>query len=190
MFIRLLSFSVGLLFSLSVFAGSNYRQIDWLDLLTPADLKAMESLPEIDHTSSPERKPARNKNQTQQFTSNIKNDRVRSKWDKVLNSTTVRQELNGTAIRIAGFLVPLETDGKGNTTEFFLVPYQGACIHMPPPPVNQIIYLKLNKGYAFKPSDIYEGFWVNGILHTELTQHTIARAAYSMTVDTIRLYTP
>jgi hypothetical protein len=169
-------------------AAGGYRELDWMDLLTPSDRQAMEHLPAIDHSVSPERKPDRNLSASSQFTRDIKNEKVRKQWEKVLNDTTVRPELNGTQVRIAGYLVPLETNAQNKVSEFFLVPYLGACIHVPPPPPNQLIYVKYAKGYAFQPQDIYEGFWVEGTLHTELTHNKIANAAYTMTGDSIRIY--
>ncbi len=56
----------------------------------------------------------------------------------------VRNELNGSKVKIPGFVIPLEGDDKA-VTEFLLVPYFGACIHVPPPPPNQIIYVKFKK---------------------------------------------
>ncbi len=50
--------------------------------------------------------------------------------------------LNGRRVQIAGFLVPLEDDASA-VSEFLLVPYFGACIHLPPPPPNQMIYVKM-----------------------------------------------
>ncbi|WP_201266804.1 DUF3299 domain-containing protein, partial [Pseudomonas aeruginosa] len=50
--------------------------------------------------------------------------------------------LDGKAIRLGGYPVPLENDAKGRVTEFFLVPYPGACIHVPPPPPNQIVLVR------------------------------------------------
>ena len=41
-------------------------------------------------------------------------------------------------------MVPLEDD-LDVVTEFLLVPYAGACIHVPPPPPNQIVYVKMDK---------------------------------------------
>src|SRR5690606_41234775 len=46
--------------------------------------------------------------------------------------------LNGKKIRIPGYVVQLEGDAD-KVTQFLLVPYFGACIHVPPPPPNQII---------------------------------------------------
>ena len=65
--------------------------------------------------------------------------------------TAVVEELNGKHVRIPGYLLPLELDGT-KVTEFFLVPYVGACIHVPPPPPNQIVHVKLveNESYQSK----------------------------------------
>ncbi|MDR1936219.1 MAG: DUF3299 domain-containing protein [Candidatus Accumulibacter sp.] len=51
----------------------------------------------------------------------------------------------GRYIRIFGFVVPLEWDNESAISEFLLVPYFGACIHVPPPPPNQIIHVRLDK---------------------------------------------
>jgi hypothetical protein len=52
------------------------------------------------------------------------------------------QGLDGQNIRLPGYIVPLEVSEEGRTTEFLLVPYFGACIHVPPPPSNQIVHVK------------------------------------------------
>ena len=58
---------------------------------------------------------------------------------------TVNISLNNKKIVIGGYLLPLNyIDQK--VTEFLLVPWVGACIHTPPPPRNQLIYLKTKEG--------------------------------------------
>lgn len=54
----------------------------------------------------------------------------------------VVKALDGQNIRLPGYIVPLEVSEEGRTTEFLLVPYFGACIHVPPPPSNQIVHVK------------------------------------------------
>ena len=51
----------------------------------------------------------------------------------------VVKSLDGQNIRLPGYIVPLEVNEEGRTTDFLLVPYFGACIHTPPPPANQIV---------------------------------------------------
>ena len=90
---------------------------------------------------------------------------------------SVVEEYNGQTVRVPGFIVPLEYEGE-SVTEFFLVPYFGACLHNPPPPPNQIIYVATES--SVEVSSIYEPFWVEGLLETKQTGNEIATAAYTM----------
>lgn len=87
------------------------------------------------------------------------------------------QSLNGKQVKIPGFVVPLEGD-ENATTEFLLVPYFGACIHVPPPPPNQIVYVKFSKGVPI--DNLYDAIWVVGTLSTEGWQGEIATVGYSL----------
>ena len=58
--------------------------------------------------------------------------------------------------RIPGFVVPLKTTEDIRILEFFLVPYYGACIHVPPPPPNQIIHVKYKEGFTLEA--LYRSF--------------------------------
>jgi hypothetical protein len=78
---------------------------------------------------------------------------------------TANAELNGKVVRIPGYLLPLEFEDK-KVVEFLLVPWVGACIHEPPPPANQIVHVKLNKGFDIG-DDMYTPVWVNGVMKTE-----------------------
>lgn len=57
----------------------------------------------------------------------------------------VNRRLDGAIISISGFVVSLERNSDDALVDFLLVPYYGACIHVPPPPPNQMIYVKLNQ---------------------------------------------
>ena len=81
---------------------------------------------------------------------------------KILQTSFV-EELNGQRVRIPGYLLPLEVSAT-KVTEFLLVPYIGACIHVPPPPPNQIIYVKLGKKRGYKSKNLYEPVWVTGVI--------------------------
>lgn len=78
--------------------------------------------------------------------------------------TLTEQKYDGERVAIAGYLLPLDFDPAG-TTEFLLVPYFGACIHEPPPPPNQVIYLKSSAPYA--PAALFEGVLVTGIMRVQ-----------------------
>ena len=52
------------------------------------------------------------------------------------------EKANGAAVRILGFMVPFD-DEEQKTTEFLLVPVMGQCVHLPPPPPNQIVLVRM-----------------------------------------------
>ncbi|MBT1065961.1 DUF3299 domain-containing protein [Bowmanella sp. Y26] len=89
----------------------------------------------------------------------------------------VVQELDGQQVRIPGFVVPLEGDDE-KLTEFLLVPYFGACIHVPPPPPNQIVYVKFEKGTPVE--SLYDAVWITGTLSTKGWSGDIATVGYSL----------
>ena len=90
--------------------------------------------------------------------------------------------LNGKEVKIPGFVVPLEGDAD-TTTEFLLVPYFGACIHVPPPPPNQIVYVKFATGVPI--DNLYDAIWVVGTLSTEGWSGEVATVGYSLKGVTI-----
>lgn len=86
--------------------------------------------------------------------------------------------LDGSEVKIPGFVVPLEGD-KETLTEFLLVPYFGACVHVPPPPSNQIVYVKFAEGIPVE--NLYDAIWVIGKLSTKGWSGDIATVGYSLT---------
>lgn len=87
----------------------------------------------------------------------------------------VRPELNGSTVKIPGFVIPLEGD-EDTVTEFLLVPYFGACIHVPPPPPNQIIYVKFPQGAPIQ--QLWDVVYVIGTLKTESMSLELADTGY------------
>ncbi len=159
-------------------AASEVKTIEWTDLMPEEDLKLLQQMPEVQHDYS----------QPSPFDDNYQgDDPVAQQWQQILTSAKVRQEFNNTKVRIPGFIVPLEFDAEQNVTSFFLVPYFGACIHVPPPPPNQIIYMHGAKN--LKADMIYSPFWISGTLITETMTHDLGQAAYSMAVDKVEEYT-
>ena len=128
-------------------------EIDWLKLLPPADLKAMQDAPPVDHN-------APGAPTGFQFSGTV-------------------PEMDGRSGRIAGYIVPIETDAQGKLAEFFLVPYFGACIHMPPPPPNQIVHVALPE--PIEMTDIYAPYWVAGTVRIEHHDDELGSSAYAMT---------
>ena len=91
----------------------------------------------------------------------IENDLWNPIYDE--NATKLNTALEGELIRMPGYMIPLELDAKG-VTEFILVPYVGACIHVPPPPRNQIVYAKAPPGKGYPSEDLFDPVWVTGVI--------------------------
>jgi hypothetical protein len=141
-------------------SGADASEIDWLELMPPEDIKKLQELPAVDHSGM-------------------------ISAEQFMSFNTVK-ELDGRKGKIAGYVVPIETNEAGELTAFFLVPYFGACIHVPPPPPNQIIYAKLDK--AIPVPDMYAPQWVEGTLLIERTDNEIGASAYTLKVDSVTLW--
>jgi hypothetical protein len=91
--------------------------------------------------------------------------------------------LDGKQIKIPGFMVPLE-DSQKSVTEFLLVPSPQACIHVPAPPPNQMIYVKMKEG-----SDVAFGpIWVYGVLHLVTKKSMYGEASFELIGEGIEPY--
>lgn len=170
------SYWLFLLMVLPLWVDAAPRTVDWLDLLPEEDYQAMLAMPEIGHDGG-EELPG-------DFAAGMR-QRDRN-LPEVMYSTRVVDELDGQELRIAGYPVPLESNERGLYTSFFLVPYAGACIHVPPPPPNQIILVDYPRGIAIE--DIYEPFWMSGSLHIDQTSNELANASYRFDADKVWIY--
>jgi hypothetical protein len=94
--------------------------------------------------------------------------------------------LDGKTIRMPGFVVPLEGDGRV-VNEFLLVPYYGACIHVPPPPANQIVYVKA-QGRNVKVRRLFDTVWVTGVMKVEHTASDLGEAGYTLSALDVAPY--
>lgn len=86
---------------------------------------------------------------------------------------------DGTVVRVPGFIIPLE-DNERVVSEFLLVPYPLACIHVPAPPPNQIVHVKMDKGKKVT-YDFFEPVWAEGLLKIERTQNMYTDSSFFMT---------
>ncbi|MGF1727682.1 DUF3299 domain-containing protein [Photobacterium nomapromontoriensis] len=141
-------------------ASEDLLTLDWIDLVPENERNQFDpnGMPTIDHSGA-----------------NVEQSKVGN----------VRPELNGSSVKIPGFVIPLEGDDK-TVTEFLLVPYFGACIHVPPPPANQIIYVKYPKGAPIQK--LWDVIYVIGKLKTETISHELAEAGYVIEGSAITEY--
>lgn len=107
--------------------------------------------------------------------------KMRELWD----AAPIETSLRGERIRIAGFMVPLERKGD-QITEFLLVPYFGACIHVPPPPANQIIHVITRK--PLKNAQAMSAVWVSGTVDIAHADSIWGASGYKMNADVIAPY--
>ncbi len=85
------------------------------------------------------------------------------------------QKLNGTLIKSPGFMVPLE-DNLKKTTQFLLVPNPQACIHVPPPPPNQMVLVNVKEGVEVSFGPI----WVHGNLSIKTNRTQYGDVSFSI----------
>jgi len=173
----------------SMAQAKDYQSVEWIDLLPPEDLEALSNPPSNlagltdeeasidDFASSVGQAIA---NSVSPF------EQEQSPYYQALSSAKVIESFNGKDVRIPGFIVPIEFDNDQRVTEFFLVPYFGACIHYPPPPPNQIIYTKYPKGIELEA--LYDPFWIEGKITTSLLENELATSAYALDADDITIY--
>jgi uncharacterized protein len=98
---------------------------------------------------------------------------------------TLRQ-LNGREVRVPGFMVPLE-DWEEQVTEFILVPYFGACIHVPPPPPNQMAHVLLQRNRKVQVN-LWDPVWVIGTLKIENVESPYGVVGYQVSAERIAPY--
>lgn len=98
----------------------------------------------------------------------------------------VVQALDGIAIRLPGYIVPLDMDEEARVNEFLFVPFFGACIHVPPPPSNQILHVSAEMGV--RVDALWQPFWIEGVLRVEHRTSELAEAGYSLVAEKIYPY--
>jgi hypothetical protein len=90
---------------------------------------------------------------------------------------------DGKTVKIPGFMVPLE-DNQRAVTEFLLVPSPQACIHVPPPPPNQMVYVKMKKGTQAAMGPI----WVYGTFRLTTKTSMYGDASFEVEGDVVEPY--
>ncbi|MDX2180028.1 MAG: DUF3299 domain-containing protein [Bryobacteraceae bacterium] len=94
--------------------------------------------------------------------------------------------IDGKTVRVPGYIVPLDDDSN-QLTEFLLVPYMGACIHTPPPPANQMVYVKMLRGERASFA-LMDAVWVEGTIFVGRRSSPYGPTFYSMTARRVDAY--
>jgi nickel/cobalt exporter len=118
-------------------------------------------------------------------------DQARLYWQQ--QSQGANADLVGEPVQLSGYALPLSWSDTQRVTEFLLVPYVGACIHVPPPPPNQIVYIKPPS--AIEPPGLFAPVTVEGILRPQSASYELFRVdgsrpvevSYALTLTTLSL---
>ena len=115
-------------------------------------------------------------------------------WDDLIPWTAVfspgevkfNKSLVDKEVKIPGYVLPLDMFGR-DINSFLLVPYIGACIHVPPPAPNQIVYVEAEvpwQGLAW-----WEPVYVTGKIKIENQNiEDLAIVGYEMSASDIEYY--
>ncbi|MEM9726442.1 MAG: DUF3299 domain-containing protein [Pseudomonadota bacterium] len=88
-------------------------------------------------------------------------------------------------VRMPGYALPLEWNEAG-VTEFLLVPFVGACLHVPPPPANQIVLIKTETPY--RPREFFEPVNVTGLFSRFQAETESIESGYKIVAERISPY--
>lgn len=98
-------------------------------------------------------------------------------------STGVRTDWNGQIVRLPGFIVPIDMVGTA-VSAFILVPFVGACIHVPPPPANQLVFVTTPEPY--ESEGLYAPVSVTGMFGVSSISTHLAQIGYALSAEDIR----
>ncbi|MFK7865407.1 MAG: DUF3299 domain-containing protein [Pseudohongiellaceae bacterium] len=150
-----------------------FREIEWRELFSQADLESILNPPEIIHEGNG-------------WEEQLQASEEGEAYLNALESVDINPELIDKNVLIPGFIVPLAYNAKRRVTEFFLVPFFGACIHLPPPPPNQIIYVSYDRGVEL--NNFYDAYSVHGLLTSDIVSNDTATSAYRMEAAGVSIY--
>lgn len=166
----------------SMAKSAEFEEIEWVELMPKDDLAALMDPPDfllgiVDGSSE---------DNIDRLAKESETSEKAKRFEAALKSEKVNGNFEGRNIRIPGFIVPLTTNEKREVVEFFIVPYFGACLHMPPPPPNQIIFSSQTSGILVE--DISAPFWFEGKVKIETRANDMGTAAYALTLDNVTPY--
>jgi hypothetical protein len=152
-------------------ASEAVREITWDDLL-PEGWNPMAVIDTLDLDSLDDADPRAMEAM----------EKLKEMWRRAPSNPAIA----GKAVRIPGFTVPLEL-GRREVKEFLLVPYFGACIHVPPPPANQVIHVVADR--PVKLAGDMQAVWVEGVIELDALSTEMGDAGYRLRAGKVERYT-
>lgn len=161
-----------------------FQEVNWTELMPKDDLDALLNPP--DYISQIADGSAQDKLESLPELGKSESQKAPDRYQQALESTRVIETFKNKKVRLPGFIVPLQNDEAQLITEFFIVPYFGACLHLPPPPPNQMVHVKFPQGIALQ--DLYTPFWFEGTLSIQTNSNDLGTSAYAMTLNNAFIY--
>lgn len=157
------------------FASKTAKRVGWEMLL-----------PEAEHSTLSQYLPDPNLSFSEQISRSISAS-VDPHYQSAMYSTNIVESLLDKYVEIPGFIVPVDTTDQRTLASFFIVPYFGACLHYPPPPPNQIIYVQVADDFPMP--DIQKAYLLTGVLKGELYEDLLATSSYLLEIVKAEEYT-
>lgn len=151
--------------------AGEYPEMDW-DRLIPADWEPLNEFKSLNFAGMSDSDP--------------RAIAALRKLQKAWKNAPLNPAIQHERIRISGFIVPLDSSDSTTIEEFLLVPYFGACIHVPPPPSNQVIHVVPEK--PLKGFQIMDPVTVSGVLTPSRTDTPLGSAGYEMSARSVTAY--
>jgi len=109
-----------------------------------------------------------------------------AQYQSFIESIDTNPEQLGKLVRIPGYIVPIALAEDRFIKGFFLVPYFGACVHFPPPPANQMIYVEVANDFPLP--NVYNAYMVEGVLRGDVFEDPRGTSAYFMDLYRVTEY--
>ena len=103
-----------------------------------------------------------------------------------IQTFNVVEELDGRRVRLGGYVLPFDFTGSREITRFLLVPYVGACIHVPPPPPNQLVFVTTEE--PVEVSGLWDPVYAEGVMRTARHDNELGDTAYTLELISLTPY--
>ena len=171
--------------------SAEVTEITWEDLMPEGEDELLETL-YVEFYQEFERNLVRNSTPLSQATtqetdvSSLISEGSAADTMEQIGTFNVVKDFDGKRIRVPGYVVPFDFNADAEHKEFLLVPYFGACLHTPPPPPNQIIFVRSD--VAAKIENIEEPVWLEGTLTTGEFLNDLGNSAYELNLTKLEPY--
>ena len=177
--------------SAKIETSADVTEITWEDLMPEGEDELLETL-YVEFYQEFERNLVKNSTPLSQATpqetdvSTLITEGSAADTMEQIGTFNVVKDFDGKRIRVPGYVVPFDFNADAEHKEFLLVPYFGACLHTPPPPPNQIIFVRAN--VAAKIENIEDPVWLEGTLSTGEFLNDLGNSAYELTLTKLEPY--